>query len=308
MNGPRVRLAARQHAGVAVAALCLACHDHDQPDAFGNFETNEVVVSAQTSGQLLFFQPEEGQRVTGGALVAVVDTAQLALEQAQIAAQRSAARSRAAEVGQQLDALRVQYDIARRNYERTRRLFADQAATAQQLDQAEREYKVLGEQIQATEAQQRTVASDIASADARVAQIRERIDKSRITNPVTGTVLATYAKKGEFVQAAQPLYKIANLDSMVLRAYVTEPQLARVKLGSPAQVSLDAGGKRRETLSGTVSWISSEAEFTPTPIQTRDERRDLVYAVKIRVPNLRGVAKIVMPADVRFVAAMSATP
>ena len=278
-------------AAFALTAASAACRSGDQPDAYGNFETTEVVVSAEASGQLLWFTPDEGQRLAPSALVGVVDTTQLALERAQVVAQRGATSSRGREVGQQLQALQVQYEIARRNYERMRRLFDDQA---------EREYKVLGEQIQGAEAQRHTVGQDVASTDARIAQIRQRIEKSRITNPAAGTVLASYAEKGEVVQSGQPLYKIANLDSMIFRAYVTESQLSRVKLGAPAQVSIDAGGKTHRTLAGTVAWISPEAEFTPTPIQTRDERRDLVYAVKIRVPNPNGAVKIGMPGDVRF--------
>jgi HlyD family secretion protein len=288
--------------GILLTSLALAasCRDTNQPDAYGNFETTEVVVSAETSGQLLSFNADEGQTLAAGQLVGVIDTTQLMLQERQLSAQRSGASSRVTEVGQQLDALRVQEEIARRNYERVQRLFKEQAATAQQLDQAERDYKVLAEQIQGAEAQRRTVAEDVKSTEARLAQIAQQLGKSRITSPVAGTVLARYADRGEFVQPGQPLYKIAKLDSMVLRAYVTETQLARVKLGAPATISIDAGGKGRQTLPGTVSWISPEAEFTPTPIQTRDERKDLVYAVKLRVPNRGGVAKIGMPADVRF--------
>jgi len=194
----------------------------------------------------------------------------------------------------------VQRRIASRAYERTRRLHAQQAATAQQLDQAERDYKVLTEQIQGVEAQRQSVAQEVKSTDARLAQIGDQLGKARITSPVSGTVLARYADRGEFVQAGQPLYKIANLDSMILRAYVNETQLAHVKLGGTANVSIDTGNKTRRTLAGTVTWVSPEAEFTPTPIQTRDERKDLVYAVKIRVPNPNGIVKIGMPADVRF--------
>jgi HlyD family secretion protein len=280
--------------------MVAACRDKNQPDAYGNFETTEVVVSAETSGQLLWFKADEGQSLTSGQLVGIIDTTQLALQQRQLMAQRGAATSRVTEVGQQLDALRVQYEIARRTYERMERLVAAQAATAQQLDQAERDYKVLGEQIQGAAAQQRSVAEDVKSTDARLAQISQQLAKSRITSPVAGTVLARYTDRGEFVQPGQPLYKIANLDSMILRAYVTETQLARVKLGAAASVSIDTGGKARRTLPGTVSWVSPEAEFTPTPIQTRDERKDLVYAVKVRVPNPGGIVKIGMPADVRF--------
>ena len=284
----------------ALILIAAACRDKNQPDAYGNFETTEVVVSAETSGQLLWFKADEGQSLAPGQLVGVIDTTQLALQQRQLNAQRSAGSSRVSEVGQQLDALRVQHEIARRNYERMQRLVAAQAATAQQLDQAERDYKVLGEQIQGAEAQRRSVGEDVKSTDARLAQIAQQLVKSRITSPVGGTVLARYTDRGEFVQPGQPLYKIANLDSMILRAYVTETQLARVKLGGAASVSIDTGGKARRTLAGTVSWVSPAAEFTPTPIQTRDERKDLVYAVKVRVPNPGGIVKIGMPADVRF--------
>ena len=300
MTTTHARRAARA-LGLRVMLLlaAVACRSGDEPDAYGNFETTEVVVSAQANGQLLWFTPDDGQQLAAGSLVGVVDTTALALERAQILAQRGATSSRGAEVGQQLNGLRMQYDIARRNYERTQRLFADQAATAQQLDQAEREYKVLGEQINVAEAQRRTVGHDVLSTDARIAQIDERIVKSRITNPVSGTVLAAYAKKGEIVQPGQPLYRVAALDSMILRAYVTGGQLANVRIGGAARVSIDVGDSRRG-VTGIVTWISPQAEFTPTPIQTRDERKDLVYAVKIRVPNPDGLIKIGMPADVRF--------
>lgn len=304
---PRPRRARRKaHAASRAISFLLAgvvlsaCHDSNQPDAYGNFETTEVVVSAETSGQLLWFKADEGLPIGSGQLVGVIDTTQLALQQRQLAAQRSAGAARVNEVGQQLDALRVQQEIAHRNYERVQRLFGEQAATAQQLDQAERDYKVLTEQVQGAEAQQRSAGEEVKSTDARLAQITQQLSKSRITSPVAGTVLARYADRGEFVQPGQPLYRIANLDSMILRAYVTETQLARVKLGAPATVSIDTGNKTRRSLSGTVSWVSPEAEFTPTPIQTRDERKDLVYAVKVRVPNPGGIVKIGMPADVRF--------
>lgn len=285
---------------LASVLLSTSCHRGEQPDAYGNFETTEVVVSAETSGQLLWFVADEGKRFPAGELVGIVDTTQLALQQRQILAQRAATSARVTEVSRQLGALHVQRDIAQRNYERVKRLFADQAATAQQLDQAEQQYRVLDEQIRGAEAQQQSVTHDVSSTDAQLALIRQRVEKSHITTPVGGTVLASYAKRGELVQQGQPLFKIANLDSMMLRAYITEAQLARVRIGAPAQVSIDAGSSARRTIPGRVTWVSSEAEFTPTPIQTRDERKDLVYAVKIAVANPNGSVKIGMPADVRF--------
>jgi HlyD family secretion protein len=275
------------------------CKGDAEPDAYGNFEATEVVVSAETSGRLLWFAPTEGTKLAAGAPAAVIDTTQLSLERDQIAAQHAASRARAVEADRQIQVLEAQREIARRAYDRTRRLHEQQAATAQQLDQTERDYRVLDQQIEALRAQRQSVRQDAAASEARLAQIRDRVERSRITNPVSGTVLATYAERGELMQAGQPLYRVANLDSMVLRAYVTEPQLAQLRIGQQVQVSVDDGNQLR-ALPGRVTWVSAEAEFTPTPIQTRDERADLVYAVKISVANSDGVVKIGMPADVRF--------
>jgi HlyD family secretion protein len=285
---------------ILLLAAITACGGERQPDAYGNMEATEVVVGSQASGQLVSFTPAEGQVINSGAVTAVVDTTALVLQLQQIAAQRGASVARVGEVEKQIGVLETQRAIARRAYERTKRLFDEQAATAQQLDQAERDYRTLMAQIEAARAQSRTAAQDIVSSDARVAQIRDQIAKARVTNPVSGTVLATYVKAGEVVQPGQPLYRIANLDTLELRAYVGEAQLSEVKLGQVVQVSIDAGEDRRRTMPGRVSWIASQAEFTPTPIQTRDERSNLVYAVKVRVANRGGILKIGMPADVEL--------
>jgi len=331
---------------IALLTSCLvsasACARAPQPDAYGNVEATEVVVSSEAAGRLIRLTVVEGQTLAAGAVVGEIDATQLNIERAQAAAQRGATASRVDEVQRQIavvdaqraaaaaerdaaraqrDALVSQHEIAGRTFERTRRLLAEQAATAQQLDQAERDYRVLGDQIKAQEdriraqerqvaalgdqiraarAQEQTVKHQVASADAQVDLVAERIRKSEVRNPAAGTVLTTYAKTGEIVQVGQPLYRVADLAVVELRAYVTERQLAGVRIGQQALVSIDVGGGR-QTLPGTVSWISARAEFTPTPIQTREERVDLVYAIKIRVSNDRGLLKIGMPADVQFV-------
>ncbi len=310
------------------AALAGGCAQPPGPDAYGNVEATPVVVSAEASGRLLSFTPEEGDRVAKDAQVGVVESTQLGFQQESLDAQRVAAATRVQELGQQrlaleaqqqaaraqLAALTTQRDIADRGYQRTQRLAAAQAATAQQLDQAEREFRVLGEQIAAQNHQidaqgvqiaaarlaEQGARQQVASLAAQLAQVSDRLGKTRITNPVGGTVLTTYVKTGEVVQAGQPLYRVADLGSVDVRAYVSEPQLTSLKLGQRARVSVDGADGARRELTGQVSWISSEAEFTPTPIQTRDERADLVYAIKIRVPNPDGVLKIGMPADVVF--------
>jgi HlyD family secretion protein len=307
-----MRSAQRFNHGVGLllaGALLLGsgCARQDEPDAYGNFETTEVVVSAETSGQLVWFTPDDGDRLDSGVLVGVVDTVQLALERSQLVAQRAASSARASEAGNQIAVLQAQHEIAERGYNRTQRLHAQQAATSQQLDQAERDFRVLGDQIEAARAQREAAQHDVAFSAAQIARIEDRIRRSRVANPRPGTVLTTYVEPGEFVQQGQPMYKLAMLDSMELRAYVTEPQLAQIRLGQPAEVTIDTGKDERRTLSGRVTWISAEAEFTPTPVQTRDERADLVYALKIVVPNGEGVLKIGMPADVRFTPSMSAS-
>jgi HlyD family secretion protein len=291
--------------------------------------------------------PAEGDILAAGADVATVDSAQIRLEGESAEAQRAAAASRTDEVRRQaaaLDAQRAaavaqrdaasaqrngiaaQLEIATRAHERTQRLFAAQAATAQQLDQAERDRRVLteqlaaqdaqvraherqiaalGDQAAAAHAQQRTAGQQVAAAEAQVGQSAERLRKTDVQNPIAGTVLATYAKAGEVVQPGQPLYRIADLKTVDVRAYVTEPQLATVRIGQPATVTVDAGAGARQSMPGTITWVSSQAEFTPTPIQTREERAGMVYAIKIRVANGNGALKIGMPADVQFGAAQA---
>lgn len=280
------------------ALLLAACNRERKPDAYGTFEANEVVASSEVAGQLMTFTPVEGSELARGAVVGVVDTAQLALERSQATAQREAIGSRTAEATSQIRVLEIQRTIARRNYERTERLFAQRAATAQQLDVAEREYRVLGAQIGAATAQRQSVAKEVAAGEARVARIEERLSRSRVINPEKGTVLATFVRAGEIVQPGQPLYRIANLESLTLRAYISGDQLHAVRLGQQVQVSVDDGDGKLIHLPGEVQWISSKAEFTPTPVQTRDERADLVYAMKVLVRNRGGTLKIGMPADI----------
>ncbi len=295
------------HAAAAIVALlvsgALACGGDGEPDAYGNFEATEVVVAAQTSGPVQRFLVSEGQQVARGELVAVIDTTALSLDRAQLSAQRAAVTARLAEVGEQLHVLEVQREISARVYERTKRLQAQQAATAQQLDQAERDHRTVLAQLDAAKAQQRSVGLESAAVEARVAQARDRVSRATVLNPLAGTVLTTYTREGEMVNPGQPLYKVASLDTLDLRAYVSGAQLASVRIGQQVEVRVQQGPNGLVMLPGTITWIATQSEFTPTPVQTRDERADLVYAVKVRVANKDGVLKIGMPADLTFMAA-----
>jgi HlyD family secretion protein len=284
----------------ALGLALLGCDREAASDAYGNFETTEVVVAAEATGRLPRFDVREGARLEPGQVVGLVDTAQLALQRDELRAQLGAARKRVSEFGAQERVLAAQRSTAESDLARTQRLIADQAATPQQLDRASGDVRVLEAQMRAVRTQQATASSEIAAIEARLAQVEDRLGKSRIVNPVAGTVLATYVDAHEFVQVGTPLYKVAVLDTMLLRAYVSGAQLPSVRVGQPVAVVVDAVGGERRSVPGVVSWVASEAEFTPTPVQTREERVDLVYAVKVRVANASGAIKIGMPGEVRL--------
>lgn len=280
--------------------LPVGCRKENEPDAYGNVEAIDVVVGSEASGRIETFQVREGDKLVAGAIAGTIETTPLDLQHRQVSLQRSATASRLDEISEQIDTLEVQKRIAARAWERTKRLHAQHAATVQQLDQTERDYRVLGGQIDAARVQQQSVRREMDVISARIDEVSDRIGKGSIRNPTDGTVLAVYARAGEVTQIGQPLYRIADLTTLEIRAYVVETQLASVRLEQRARVSVDVGHDQRSIIDGEVTWVSSDAEFTPTPIQTRDERADLVYAVKIRVPNPKGVLKIGMPADVDF--------
>lgn len=282
----------------ASSALLVGCAE--EPDAYGNFEAREVTASAEVGGQLLRFEPDEGDRLLLGELVGQIDTVALALQRDELLAQQGASHAGVVEAEAQIDVLRAQLATARDEHGRTARLYRAEAATARELNQAEGEVRVLERRIQAARARAEAARREVGSVEARIGEIGERIEKSRIRAPITGTVLTTYVEAGEFVQAGGPLYRIASLDTLTLRAYVSGAQLTSLRLGQTVQVRVDAGEDELTTLPGRVTWIASEAEFTPTPIQTREERVDQVYAVKIRVPNPDGTIKIGMPGEVLF--------
>jgi HlyD family secretion protein len=288
------------HTVAALALLVLgqlACSGDTGPDAYGTFEAEDVTVAAQTTGQILRLDAVEGEALPAGAVAAVLDTVQLTLGRDRAAAQRRALEASRLETRSQREAIEAQLEIARRTWERTTRLRAGEAATAMQADQAERDVRVLTSQLDATRAAAVAVEAQIAATRAQVGQLEDWLAHATVTNPVAGTVLTTYVRAGEMIQPGQALYAIASLDTLTLRAYVSGTQLGSFRLGDAVTVHVeDPDGLR--SYPGRVSWVSDRAEFTPTPVQTRDERATLVYAVKILVGNPDGRLKIGMPGDV----------
>jgi HlyD family secretion protein len=282
---------------VVTLLLPLAGCEEEGPDAYGNFEATEVAVSAELSGPLLALRVAEGQQVQAGEVAALVDTVPLRLQREELEARLDAAELRAREARGRVGVVEARLETAREDLERIERLWTAEAATDAQRVQARGAVRVLEEELAAAQTGVGTAEREGAAAERRLAQLEDRLDRSRVVNPIAGTVLATWVEAGEFVQAGRPLYTVASLDTLTLRAWVSGGQLTDVALGQEVEVRIDAGPDRLRTLPGRITWIASEAEFTPTPIQTREERVSQVYALKIRVPNPDGVLKIGMPGE-----------
>lgn len=276
-------------ASIALAATLTACDSTPDYDATGIFEATTVTVSAETSGKILWFDINEGDSIVEGQQVAAIDTAVLVLQQKQILSQQQSAQSSSPDISAQVASLRSQIAHQQHEVERLQRLLDDGATTQKQYDDATAMLRTLQRQLDAqlsTLGKSRTSISDNAAAlQYQSEQIAEQILKSRITSPLTGTVLVKYAEPGEFATPGKPLFKAANLNDVYLRAYFTANQLADIKLGQKVTVIADFGGDEQYEYPGTITWIAEESEFTPKSIQTRDSRANLVYAAKISVRN-----------------------
>ena len=273
----------------------FSCSNGEKADGYGNFEATEITISSEANGKLEYLNVEEGQVLEKGTAVGLVDSLQLFLNKQQLLAQKETVASKSGGVWSQVSVLNQQLQTAKTEQERIQNMFAENAATQRQVDQANSQVDVLKKQIQNVETQNAPIVNEVKSIDAKVAQIEEQIAKSKITNPIKGTVLTKYAETGEIVSFGKPLYKIADLEEMTLRVYVSETQLPNIKIGQQVTVKIDSG-ETMKGYQGTISWISASAEFTPKIIQTKEERVNLVYAVKVTVKN-DGSLKIGMPAE-----------
>lgn len=285
--------------GIALVGTITSCNSSsDRADAYGNFEAKEVIISAEAMGKVLSFTLEEGEKLAKGNMVGLIDTIDLHLNKQQLLANKSGITAKSANVLSQITVLRTQLKTAQSEQDRVSNMFKNEAATQRQLDEVNGKVDVLKAQIKSVETQNAPIISELAVIDAQLNRLDEQLSKSIITNPIDGTVLVKYTEEQEVVSFGKPLYKIANLDELELKVYISETQLAEVKIGQTVRVSID-GKEGLTAYDGTISWISAEAEFTPKIIQTKEERVNLVYAMKIIVKN-DGALKIGMPAEVSF--------
>ena len=291
------------HTFIVIAAISLAlisCTGNgEKADAYGNFETDEITVSAEMAGRILNLKVEEGDEIPEGQIVGLIDTTQIALKRVQLEAQINAAASRLPNISAQADVQREQIRILKVDLERFTKMMADGAATQKQLDDVSGRISIAEKQIDAIETQRKSVVAEMEVLKTQLSQINDQLKRCKIENPVRGTVLVRFAQQGEVTAPGKPIYKISNIDFLYLKVFVTGNQLSNFAIGEKVKVFIDSENNELVEKEGIVSWVSSSAEFTPKIIQTRDERVKMVYAVKIKVKN-DGSLKIGMPGEVRI--------
>lgn len=274
---------------ITMLLTAAACNRNTDFDATGTFEATEVVVSAEANGRITAFDAEEGDTVEALEQVGAIDTVQLYLQKLQLQRSAASVRSTKPDISRQVSSLRERISKQQTERRRIESLLKDGAATEKQLDDVDAQLKVLNSEYDAMlstlENNTASIDANSSAIDLQIAQIDDRLAKSRIISPIGGTVLAKYAEAGELATVGRPLMKVADLDAIYLRAYFTSEQLADLKIGQEVTVTADFGGDSRFDYKGRITWISSESEFTPKTIQTRNSRANLVYAVKIAVRN-----------------------
>ena len=284
---------------IIIALSCFSCNKTDnEADAYGNFEATEVTISAESNGKIEYLNLDEGMQLEENAVIGQIDTIQLYLNKQQLIASKSTIYSKSANVLSQRNVVQEQLKTAKIEQNRIATMFSENAATKRQVDEITGKVKVLQQQINSVETQNAPILNEVKSIEVQIEKINDQLKKSKIVNPIKGTVLAQYAEPNEITAFGKPLYKIADLSEMTLRVYFSETQLSVIKMGQIVKVSIDEKDGTK-AYKGTISWISSSAEFTPKIIQTKEERVNLVYAVKVIVKN-DGSLKIGMPAEVKL--------
>jgi len=285
---------------ISVAVFMTGCNNKsDEADAYGNFEATEVIVSAENSGRILKFDVIEGTEIDQGTEIALIDTTLFHLQKAEIIAGMKGVRTKINSINAQNDILKQQIANLNVNIARTENMLKNDAATQTQYDDLTGQVAVMEKQIAANNTQKASVAAELLIYESKTATLNEQIVRSCIKSPLKGTVIEKYAEAGEIAAAGKPLVKIADLSVIKLKVYVSGAQLGSVKIGQQCTVRIDDGEKGYSSFTGTITYISGKAEFTPKIIQTKEERVTLVYAVTIDVIN-DGSMKSGMPGEAIF--------
>ena len=285
---------------IPVCIVISSCSgDKDKPDAYGTFEATEVTVSSQSNGKILWLKVDEGQVLDSNVLVGIVDTMDLSLRKSQAREQQTATAARRDDLSAQIAVLEQSKENILVDKARAERLLKGGAATQKQMDDITANLNMVDKQIASIKSQYASLEAQVVTYDKQVAQLNNSVKDARIINPIKGTILTKYAEPDEITTFGKPVYKIADLSTLELRVYISGAQLPYIRLGQDVEVRYDKDEKTNNTIRGIVSWISQTAEFTPKTIQTKEERVNLVYAVKVRVKN-DGTLKIGMPGEIKF--------
>jgi len=280
--------------------LFAACSGSDnKSDAYGNFEAKEVIISAETQGKIIEFKAEEGQKLEKEQIIAIIDTVPMSIQKEQLLAQKQAVASKISNIKAQIAVQEEQKSILKTEKDRIEKLYNDNAATQQQFDDITGKYDILEKQIAVTNTQITSVSKEIKVINTQVKLIDEQKSRAIIKNPIDGVLLEKYLEENEIAIPGKALYKIARMDEIELRVYISGSQLPQIQNGQKVKVFIDKDNETNQEYEGEVFWISDQAEFTPKIIQTKEERVNMVYAVKIRVKN-DGNIKIGMPGEVMF--------
>lgn len=289
---------------LSVSALLFSCSTgNGNYDATGSFEATEIIVSSQANGRILELGLNEGDQLEQGQEVGLIDSTQLYLQKMSLLSNAKGVRAQQPDIKAQTAALQEQIKSLEREKARLGRLVTANAANQKQLDDIDSQLEVVRRQLSAlTSTLQKSsdnISAQSSTLDIQVAQLEDQLDKTRIVSPISGTVLNRYAEAGELATIGTPLFKIADTGILFLRAYVTNDQLAQIKLNGEVTVRVDDGHGGMKSYKGRINWISDKSEFTPKTIQTKNERANLVYALKIAVPN-DGFLKIGMYGEVKL--------
>jgi HlyD family secretion protein len=280
--------------------ILLGCGNKKQiSDGYGNFVSTEIMISSETSGKILVKNYTEGSKITAEEIVYVVDTVQLALKQQELISGKNSIEAKKNNLLAQIAVLEEQRSALKADLKRFENMYAEGAASRKQLDDISNNIALLGKQIEQVRTNFASVNAEVGAIEASLAQTGDMIKRSIVRAPSDGTILETYGEPGETTGPGKPLFKIANLEIVELKAYFSGNQLAQLRLGDTVSVFTDNGNNGQRTYQGIISWIAADAEFTPKIIQTREERVSLVYAVKIKVDN-DGFIKLNMPGEVKL--------
>ncbi|MGQ1890463.1 HlyD family secretion protein [Thermophagus sp. OGC60D27] len=287
--------------GFGIAVILSGCvGNNERADAYGNFEAEEVVISSEAAGKIQWFDVKEGDLVEEEKVIALIDTTFPRIELDQLLASKSSAEARLVQLQKSVEVQKERLKVIQKEVNRVTKMFQEKALSAQKYDEVTGQFKIAQKELEQMQSQALAIRAEERVVEAKINAAKEKLARCKMVAPFSGTVLQKYAEAGEVITFGKPVLKMANTNELILRAYISGSQLDDVQLGQEIEIGFDKDKNNDHRRKGVISWVSSSAEFTPKIIQTKEERVDLVYAIKIRVPNSDGKIKIGMPGEVFF--------